>query len=500
VLANDHNAYAATLARCYIQADREDVLLEAEQLIRELNRLPGRSGYFTETFCIQSRFFQPKNGQRVDAIREAIARYCLDSELESVLLVSLMEAADRVDSTTGLQMAYLKDWAPRSFNDLELRMPDVLQRAAAGKGSAHQLDALDALEVLSGDVAYIDPPYNQHKYLGNYHIWETLVLWDMPEVYGVACKRLDCRSRSSVFNSRPESGPALRRVLRDVRARSLVVSFNNEGYFNRKQIEDMLRARGEVFVIEQDFKRYVGAQIGIYNPSGEKVGQVSHLRNKELLYIVSEDHYLIDKLQKSILNQMVLPIEDSSEIPEEGVVSETGSIDLSKRSRLKHNTNIHLKNVENESRRKTELESSEERNIRSALFSLLQERTHITSRDAQAVLGLDAMTLRPHFQSLLARGEATSTGKRRGTIYHATTVSDSIQGVGDLRDRSPQNEDEPSSSELESVDGMIERVDEERSEQEGTPSHSSAECGEACQPALFTFPGEIGVDAPSNSA
>jgi adenine-specific DNA-methyltransferase len=36
-----------------------------------------------------------------------------------------------------------------------------------------------------------------------------------------------------------------------------------------------------------DYKRYVGAQIGIYNPRGEKVGRVSHLRNKELLYIVT---------------------------------------------------------------------------------------------------------------------------------------------------------------------------------------------------------------------
>ena len=26
------------------------------------------------------------------------------------------------------------------------------------------------------DLAYVDPPYNQHSYLGNYHVWETLAL------------------------------------------------------------------------------------------------------------------------------------------------------------------------------------------------------------------------------------------------------------------------------------------------------------------------------------
>ena len=39
----------------------------------------------------------------------------------------------------------------------------------------------------------------------------------------------------------------------------------------------------------RSFKRYVGAQIGIHNLRGEKVGTVSHLRNKEFVYVVSRD-------------------------------------------------------------------------------------------------------------------------------------------------------------------------------------------------------------------
>jgi adenine-specific DNA-methyltransferase len=290
VLANDHNAYAATLARCYVQADAEDVLRDATKLVAEFNALKGEPGYFTQTFCIDSRFFQPKNGARIDAIRQAIADKSLGSELESVLLVSLMEAADRVDSTAGLQMAYLKDWAPRSFNDLELRAPRVLPRARHGKGQATCLDAMEAAQLLEADVAYIDPPYNQHSYLGNYHVWESLVRWDKPSVYGVACKRLDVRQRRSVFNSRPGFAAVMGRLLASVRAPVLIVSFNNEGYLSREQMESMLASLGDgrasVTTLETDFKRYVGAQIGIYNPQGRKVGKVSHLRNKEYLYLV----------------------------------------------------------------------------------------------------------------------------------------------------------------------------------------------------------------------
>lgn len=285
VVANDHNAYAAALARCYVQADRERVLGDAERLVAELNALPGSPGYFTETYCERSRFFQPKNGARVDAIREAIARKGLGPELEAVLLTSLMEAADRVDSTTGLQMAYLKDWAPRAHNDLALRVPELVPRAAHGAGEAWQLDALEAAGT-EADVAYLDPPYNQHKYLGNYHVWESLVLWDKPAVYGTACKRVDCRTRSSDFNSRPRFAEALRAVVERVRARWLVVSFSDEGYITREAMEALLATRGEVRVIAHDYKRYVGAQIGIYNPAGEKVGRVGHLRNREFLFVV----------------------------------------------------------------------------------------------------------------------------------------------------------------------------------------------------------------------
>lgn len=298
VIANDHNAYAATLARCYVQADAEDVLDDAARLIREFNALKGSPGYFTETFCIKSRFFQPKNGERIDAIREAIADKGLEPELEAVVLVSLMEAADRVDSTTGLQMAYLKKWSPRSYNELDLRLPRILPRAVNGKGLAADLDAFEAATRFRADLTYVDPPYNQHSYLGNYHIWESLVRWDKPEVYGVACKRVDVRERKSVFNSRRGSADAMRKLLSVIRSPTLVISFNNEGFLSREEMEAMLQelyeGKGIVRTIERDFKRYVGAQIGIHDLQGKKVGSVSHLRNKEYLYIVAREDVASD--------------------------------------------------------------------------------------------------------------------------------------------------------------------------------------------------------------
>jgi adenine-specific DNA-methyltransferase len=285
VTANDHATYAYKLAQCYVAADRKELLRDVSELVAELNGLPGKEGYFSETFCVRSRYLQPHNGARVDAMREHLASLKLPAPCEAVLLVSLMEAADRVDSTCGLQMAYLKKWAARSFNPIELRVPDMVD----GPGEALQLEAAEAVSTGAYDLAYFDPPYNQHRYLGNYHVWESLVRWDKPEVYGTAMKRMDVKDYRSDFNSKKRIVDAFAALIANARARYMLVSFNNEGYLSYEQLCELLSVRGEVASVEVDYKRYVGAQIGIYNPRGEKVGRVSHLRNREYLFLAGPD-------------------------------------------------------------------------------------------------------------------------------------------------------------------------------------------------------------------
>ena len=288
VTAVDTARYSEVFARCYVETDAtavdKDDLRDA---LAHLASLRGEPGYFTDTFCVRSRFFQPFNGARVDAIRNALDRDYAGSALYALLLTSLIEAADRVDSTTGVQMAYVKEWAPRSYRPLELRAPELF----VGRGHARRGDAVAIAEHLGPfDLAYLDPPYNQHRYFTNYHIWETLVEGDDPAHSGVACKRVDARddATKSVFNARRGMPDALRAVVRDVQSRVLVLSYNDESWVSLAELREMCAPRGAVEVLEFDSKRYVGAQIGIHNPSGERVGSVSHVRNLEYLLIAGE--------------------------------------------------------------------------------------------------------------------------------------------------------------------------------------------------------------------
>jgi adenine-specific DNA-methyltransferase len=290
VTAVDSARYAKVFADCYIATDAGAVDTgRLRAALARLQSLPGRPGYVTETFCERARYFQPFNGERIDAIRSAIAEEFTGDPLEPILLTSLIEAADRVDSTAGVQMAYMKSWAPRSFRPLELRVPTLL----SGPGRAVRGDAV-SLAGTGGpgglghvDLAYLDPPYNQHRYVTNYHVWETLVAWDAPQHYGVACKRIDSRdpATKSAFNSKRTMAGALRAVVGAVDCDVLVLSHNDEAWVDREALESMCAGRGEVATLTFASKRYVGAQIGIHNPAGEKVGTVSHLTNLEYVVV-----------------------------------------------------------------------------------------------------------------------------------------------------------------------------------------------------------------------
>jgi len=287
VVASDINAYAHILATALVEADANEYPeSRIIPILEQLAALPPVEGYFTRTFCREARFFQPKNGQRVDAIRAAIDDYSEgDPILRSILLTSLILAADRVDSTTGVHMAYLKKWAPRAHKDLELRPPALLP----GSGKAYQRDILEFAAELDVDLVYLDPPYNQHAYLSNYHIWETLVCDDDPEAYGIARKRTDCRTRKSPFNSKRKARAAMEHVIASLNTPVVVLSFSNEGVFSRSEIEDLLGTRGPVTTLCKEHRRYVGSRIGIYNPAGDKVGAISHTENTEYLYVMSAD-------------------------------------------------------------------------------------------------------------------------------------------------------------------------------------------------------------------
>lgn len=283
VVSNDNAAYAAAIARCYIEGTIPSAR-RASLLVEEMNRLPGKDGYFPEMYCRQSRYFQEANGKKIQAMREFIEK--IDEEpTKSILLTALMEAADRVDSTMGHQMAYLKKWASRSHKPIEVKMPVIPPTI---QGQVLHLDASEAVASMEVDVVYMDPPYNEHRYRAYYHVWETLCRWDKPEAYGVARKRVDLKLDPSPFNKKSMCLGAMRDVVTKARAKYLIVSYSNEGHISLQDMLELLRSVGTVKTMSFDIERNVQAVTGKHNPQGEWVGQKEVERGlaREFVFLV----------------------------------------------------------------------------------------------------------------------------------------------------------------------------------------------------------------------
>ncbi len=300
VISNDVATYSEVLGRTFIQADSTKLdVPRLRHLLATLETLTPEPGYFTRVFCEEARYFQPHNGARIDVIRDAIDTLATTEDERAILLTSLLLSADRVDSTTGLQMAYLKTWAARSYHALALRMPKLLP----GTGLAVRRDANAlARELDDIDLVYVAPPYNQHAYFSNYHVWETLVRNDRPETYGVARKRVDCKTTKSSYNAKRRILPTFADLVASLRTRYLLVSFSTEGAMSLDDVGAVLRERGHVAAVALDHKRYVGAQIGIYNPQGVKVGTVSHVRNREYLFLVGPSWDVVGAAMAAAVN------------------------------------------------------------------------------------------------------------------------------------------------------------------------------------------------------
>jgi adenine-specific DNA-methyltransferase len=109
------------------------------------------------------------------------------------------------------------------------------------------------------DLAYIDPPYNQHPYGSNYFMLNVLNEYkrpiDISDISGIPKKW-----KRSDYNKEQKARDAMLDLCKNIRARYLLVSFNSEGFIRFDDMMDLLRGIGTVEVMETEYNTFRGCR------------------------------------------------------------------------------------------------------------------------------------------------------------------------------------------------------------------------------------------------
>ena len=290
VRAGDVSAWSEVFGQCYLINCQPKKYFEP--MIEHLNNLPPRDGWFTEHYGGNEnggsaigpdelkKPLQKHNTRKIDAVREEIDRLGLPFEERCVLLTSLIYAVDSVDSTLGHQVSYLSRWSPRSYKTMRLECPQLIARQEGQNHTVNRADVFELLPKIEADLAYFDPPYGSNnekmppsrvRYASYYHLWTTICRNDRPELFGKAQRRADSSDTiaGSIFEEfrRDENGrlivvEAIRKMLTEVKARHVILSYNSNGKATAAELHEVISSAGQLLeVVEIDYKKNVMAEM-----------------------------------------------------------------------------------------------------------------------------------------------------------------------------------------------------------------------------------------------
>lgn len=283
VVSNDIEDYAAVIGRCYLRNRSTVDMAAVARLVADFNERAAtgsfESGFFEELYSPRDDdritrddrvFYTKANARRLDDYRRLIATAPRD--MAELLMGPLLSEASIHANTAGVFKGFYKDRATGigrfggSGSDALVRIlgqirlePPVLSNFECDY-EVLQEDANRAARRLRNlDLAYVDPPYNQHPYGSNYFMLNLLVRYERPRHIS-RVSGIPNDWRRSGYNVRTRAKPLLADLLASIDATHILVSFNDEGFVQPGEIRAMLDRLGTVKVLETRYNAFRGSR------------------------------------------------------------------------------------------------------------------------------------------------------------------------------------------------------------------------------------------------
>lgn len=215
----------------------------------EMEHLEQSKRFFQNTYSpIGGRMYiTDENALRIDYARNTIENWRINGLINEkeyfYLVAAIVEGIPFVSNISGTYGAYHKTWDKRSFKKFELKPLDITINNKENK--CFNKDGVQLLKEISGDILYVDPPYNGRQYLPNYHVLETAAKYDFPEVRGVTGQR-PYDGQKSNFCSKRLVLQEFTELIKNADFKHIILSYSTDGLMSVEEIESIMKQYGKV--------------------------------------------------------------------------------------------------------------------------------------------------------------------------------------------------------------------------------------------------------------
>lgn len=282
VISNDFEYYSFVLNKNYIGNHKP--IPNKEVYIEKLNLLKPIKGFIYKNYCLGSgserQYFSDENGQKIDAIRQQIDKWKnaneINEDLFYFLLASLIESADKVANTASVYGAFLKQLKKTAQKKLILNPAEFVLTKQNHQVYNENSNLL--IKQIQGDILYLDPPYNARQYGANYHVLNTIALYDEFLPKGKTGLR---NYNKSQYCSKLSVKEAFEELIKEAKFKYIFLSYNNEGLMSVEDVENIMKKFGKYSLVSTAYQRFRADKKESRNHKASKTEEYLHILEKE---------------------------------------------------------------------------------------------------------------------------------------------------------------------------------------------------------------------------
>jgi adenine-specific DNA-methyltransferase len=283
LLVNDLEKFAAFTGECYL-SNKDEINMPIlnniyNGLLSDIENRPLEEGTITELYSPKNDnkikkgervFYTRRNAMYIDTMRSYIQS--VPMQYQKYFLAPLIAEASIHANTSGVFKGFHKnkesglgqfggsnsDALFRIKGDISLPFPifsNFSCNCTVYNGDSNQI----VKELPEVDLAYLDPPYNQHPYGSNYFMLNLILENKCPKNISNVSGIPNNWNRSA-YNKRQYAYSALSELVENIKAKFVLISFNSEGFISLNEMKDMLKKFGKVQVMETSYNTFRGCR------------------------------------------------------------------------------------------------------------------------------------------------------------------------------------------------------------------------------------------------